>query len=92
MAAITIPDSVKAYFPRVVDPAALWVNYNPEADALTVYFTGQPVPSMWNDVDEYAYIGFALADETVVTGVMIEHFSRWLRLSPSYVPQELQPA
>ena len=42
---------------------------------------GKPVPSIWNDVDEHAYIGFALDDETKVTGVMIEHFSKWLLVS-----------
>lgn len=64
-----------------VDPSQLWVHYNPKADSLTVYFTGKPVASVWNDVDQYRYIGFALDDETTVTGVMIEHFSKWLLLS-----------
>src|SRR6185503_10259155 len=78
MAAITIPDSVKRYFPRHIDQAHLWVHYNPKADALTVYFTDEPVPSVWEDIDKYVYIGFASEDETRVTGVMIEHFSQWL--------------
>ena len=78
MAAITIPDSVKRYFPQAIDPTQLWVNYNPKADALTVYFTAHPVPSVWEDIDRYVYIGFACDDERRVTGVMIEHFSRWL--------------
>ena len=47
MAAIIIPDSVKRYFPQNIDPTHLWVNYNPNADALTVYFTDKPVPSVW---------------------------------------------
>ena len=34
--------------------------------------------AVWSAVDPYAYIGFALEDETKVTGVMIEHFSKWL--------------
>jgi Protein of unknown function (DUF2283) len=78
MAAITIPDSVKQYFPQAIDPTHLWVNYNPKADALTVYFTDYPVPSVWEDIDRYVYIGFAPDDERRVTGVMIEHFSQWL--------------
>ena len=78
MAAITIPDSVKRYFPQALDPTHLWVNYNPKADALTVYFTAHPVPSVWEDIDRYVYIGFAANDERRVTGVMIEHFSQWL--------------
>ena len=78
MAAITIPESVKGYFPQKIDPAQLWVNYNPRADSLTVYFTGNPVPSVWEDIDDYAYIGFASDDDTRITGVMIEHFSGWL--------------
>lgn len=78
MAAITIPESVKGYFPQKIDPAQLWVNYNPHADSLTVYFTDNPVPSVWEDIDGYVYIGFASDDETRVTGVMIEHFSKWL--------------
>ena len=78
MAAITIPDAVKRYFPQAIDPTQLWVNYNPKADTLTVYFTARPVPSVWEDIDRYVYIGFASDDESQVTGVMIEHFSQWL--------------
>ena len=78
MAVITIPDSVKRYFPQAIDPTHLWVNYNPKADALTVYFTDHPVPSVWEDIDRCVYIGFASDDERRVTGVMIEHFSQWL--------------
>ena len=81
MASISIPESVKSYFPKKLDPAQLWVHYNPGADALTVYFTDSPVPSVWEDIDEYVYIGFASEEETRVTGVMIEHFSEWLLLS-----------
>ncbi len=91
MAAINIPESLQAYFPQAIEPAQLWVNYNPTADSLTIYFTGQPVPSVWNDVDDYAYVGFALDDETTVTGVMIEHFSKWL-LVPGHTARVLQPA
>jgi hypothetical protein len=89
MAAITIPESVQAYFPQEIEPSQLWVNYNADADSLTIYFTGKPVPSVWDEVDEYAYIGFALDDETVITGVMIEHFSKWL-VVPGRSQQELQ--
>ena len=46
--------------------------------ALTVYFTNHPVPSVWEDIDRYVYIGFAADDERRVAGVMIEHFSQWL--------------
>jgi hypothetical protein len=46
-----------------------------------VYCTDKPVPSVWEDIDEYVYIGFASDNETLVTGVMIEHFSKWLLLS-----------
>lgn len=53
MAALTIPESVQAYFPNNIDPAQLWVNYNSKADSLTIYFTGEPIPSVWDDVDEY---------------------------------------
>ncbi len=81
MATITIPDSVKAYLPESVDPSNLWVNYDPVSDSLIIYFTSQPVPSVWDDVDAYAYIGFSLEDENAVTGVMIEHFSKWLLVS-----------
>ncbi len=59
----------------------LWANYNPKADSLTVYFTGEPVPSVWSDVDEYIYIGFACDNAAIVTGLMIEHFSKWLLAS-----------
>jgi hypothetical protein len=78
MATITIPEVVQDYFPKAVDPSQLWVQYNPKTGSLTVYFTDQPVPTVWSDVDPYAYIGFALDDETQVTGVMIEHLSKWL--------------
>lgn len=78
MAAITIPESVKEYFPQKIEPTQLWVHYNPDADSLTVYFTGKPVPSVWEDIDDYVYLGFASDDETIVTGVLIEHFSKWL--------------
>ena len=91
MATITIPASVQRYFPKMIDPTQLWVNYNPRADSLTIYFTEKPVPSVWNDVDSYTNIGFALDDETLVTGVMIEHFSKWLLLSDQVVRQ-LEPA
>ncbi len=91
MATITIPESVQVYFPKTVEPSQLWVKYNSEADSLTIYFTGQPVPSVWSDIDLYAYIGFALDDETTVTGVMIEHFSKWLLVS-DYQEPELEPA
>lgn len=89
MAAITIPPAVQRYFPRAIDPEEIWVNYDPKTDTLIVYFTGQPVPSIWNDLDKYAYIGFALDNDKVVTGLMIEHFSAWL-LAPG-AEQELQP-
>lgn len=90
MATIAIPESVQVYFPKAVDPSQLWVKYNPNADSLTIYFTSQPVPSIWSDVDPYAYIGFALDDETSVTGVMIEHFSKWLLVSDPH-GRELEP-
>ncbi len=91
MAIIAIPDSIQAYFPKTVEPSQLWV---PKADSLTIYFTGQPVPSVWDDIDQYAYIDFALDDETSVTGVMIEHFRKWLfvsNLSKSKVKSEYKP-
>ena len=91
MATITIPEAVQVYFPKTVEPSQLWVKYNPQADTLTIYFTGQPVPSVWSDIDRYAYIGFALDDETTVTGVMIEHFSKWLLVS-DYREPEFEPA
>ena len=81
MASITIPESVQEYFPQKLNPSQLWVNYDPSADSLTVYFTEAPVPSVWEDTDDYVYIGFAPENETLVTGVMIEHFSQWLLLS-----------
>lgn len=89
MATIAIPESVQAYFPAALDPSQLWVNYSTQADSLTIYFTSQPVPSVWEDVDPYAYIGFALDDEMVVTGVMIEHFSQWL-LAPYHSAKVLE--
>lgn len=91
MATIAIPESAKVYFPQNIDPSQLWVNYNVKTDSLMIYFTGKPVPSVWNDVDDYAYVGFALDDETIVTGVMIEHFSKWL-LAPAQLDRQLQPA
>lgn len=72
-----------------IDPTQLWVRYNADADSLTIYFTGTPVPSVWDNIDEYAYIGFSLADENVITGVMIEHFSKWLTV-PGHSQRELQ--
>ncbi|MGH9939230.1 MAG: hypothetical protein ACREAM_23555 [Blastocatellia bacterium] len=71
MAAIAIPESVQAYFPPVIEPSQLWVNYNPH-------------------VDDYAYVGFAVDDETKITSVMIEHFSKWLLL-PGHAGRGLQP-
>jgi hypothetical protein len=91
MAAIVIPESLKQYIPKHVDPAQIWVRYNQDADSLIIYFTGNPVPTVWNDVDEYAYLGFSLDDETELTGVMIEHFSKWL-LVPGLGSRELQLA
>ena len=91
MAAITIPESVQRYFPRQIDPSQLWVHYNSGADSLTIYFTGEPVPSVWEDIDQYAYIGYAEEDETASTGVMIEHFSKWL-LVRGRAEQVLEPA
>jgi hypothetical protein len=67
----------------------LWVNYRADVDSLTVYFTGKPVPSVWDDIDDYAYIGVSLENENVVTGVKIEHFSKWL-IAPTHSQQELQ--
>jgi hypothetical protein len=81
MAALAIPESAQVYFPETIDPAQLWVNYNSKTDSLTIYFTGKPVPTVWSDIDEYVYIGFALNNETIMTGVMIEHFSKWLLVS-----------
>lgn len=91
MAAITIPESVLAYFPGEIDPSQLWVRYDAEADSLTVYFTGKPVPSVWDDMDEHAYLEFSLDDESVITGVKIEHFSKWL-VVPGRSQQHLQRA
>ena len=53
MAKIVIPDYAVDFLPKNVDPSQLWVHHNPKADSLTVYFTGKPVPSVWNDVDQY---------------------------------------
>lgn len=91
MATIVIPESIQVYFPQTIDPSQLWVNYNPKADSLTVYFTGQAIPSVWTDVDDYAYIGFAADDESKVTGVMIEHFSKWL-VAPDQTGRILETA
>lgn len=91
MATLMIPEQVQKYFPPLIDPNQLWVNYNPKADSLTIYFTGKPVPSVWSDVDEYAYIGFSAENDSSVTGLMIEHFSKWL-LIPMQKTQQLQPA
>ncbi len=81
MATLTIPIAVQQYFPAQIDPAQLWVQYRAEVDSLIIYFTGEPRPTIWEDVDPYAYVGYALEDETCVTGVMIEHFSKWLLIS-----------
>lgn len=83
MATLTLPPTVQSYFPAGIDPAQLWVHYSPETDTLTIYFNGKPVPTIWEDVDEYAYIGLDAQDETAVTGVMLEHFSKWLLLPTS---------
>jgi len=37
-----------------------------------------------------AYVGFAADDETKITGIMIEHFSKWLLL-PGQAERGLQP-
>ena len=79
------------YLPQGIDPSELWINYNAQADSLTIYFTGQPVRTIWSDVDDYAYIGFAPDDENIITGIMIEHFSRWL-LTPIPPQQNLELA
>lgn len=73
--------SVKGYFPQKIIPTQLWVNYNPDADSLTIYFTDEPVPSVWEDIDDYVCIGFASDDESIATGVIIEHFIKWLFVS-----------
>lgn len=91
MASITIPESVKDYFPQKLNPSQLWVNYDPSADSLTVYFTDTPVPSVWEDTDDYVYIGFSPENETLVTGVMIEHFSQWLLHSGQHVGEPENP-
>jgi hypothetical protein len=91
MATLMIPEGVQRYFPDTIDPNHLWVNYNAKADSLTIYFTGKPVPSIWTDVDAYAYIGFAVDNKTFVTGLMIEHFSKWLLVS-NQTQRQLQPA
>ncbi len=91
MATITIPDAVRRYFPQQIEPSQLWVSYNADADSLTIYFTGRPVSSVWEDVDQYAYVGYAHDDQTSITGVMIEHFSKWL-LVPGHAEQALQLA
>ena len=87
MATLVIPQSARSYFPETVSPFQLWMNYNAKADSLTVYFTGEPVPSVWQDVDEYAYIGFALDDETTVTGLKIEHFNKWQQVTEQGITQ-----
>lgn len=89
MATIAIPAAVQAYFPESINPSDLWVNYNVQADSLTIYFTGQPVRTIWSDIDDYAYVGFAPDDENTITGIMIEHFSRWL-LTPIPPQQNLE--
>jgi hypothetical protein len=91
IATLTIPEGVQRYFPAQIDPSQLWVNYNAKVDSLTIYFTGKPVPSVWTDVDAFAYIGFAVENKTFVTGLMIEHFSKWLLVS-SQAQRQLQPA
>ena len=91
MAAITIPDSLKTYFPKHLKPEQLWVNYNPHADSLTVYFNGAPMPSVWDDVDAHAFVGFSITDDTLVTGVKIEQFTTWL-LVPDQSGRVLEPA
>lgn len=91
MAALAIPQQVQKYFPKHMEPSSWWVRYNPAADSLTIYFAGKPVPSVWRDVDAYAYVGFAEENGTVVTGLLIEHFSQWLLVS-DHVQSRLQPA
>lgn len=91
MAAITIPEPLKMYFPKHLKPEQLWVNYNPHADSLTVYFNGAPTPSVWDDVDDHAFIGFSINDDTLVTGVKIEHFTTWL-LVPGQSSRVLEAA
>lgn len=91
MAALTIPASAKTYFPKTIDPTQLWVNYHSATDSLVVYFAGEPVPTIWEDVDKFAYIGFALNDETTVTGLMIENFTKWLLVS-TMAEAEMAPA
>jgi len=83
MATITIPESIQKYFPRQISPESLWINYNPQADSLTIYLTGKPVSSEWEDVDDYIYVGFSPEDETRATGIMIEHFTKWLLVTDS---------
>ena len=90
MPTLLIREDVQRYFPAQIDPSQLWVSYNAKADSLTIYFTGKPVPSIWTDVDMYAYIGFAVENKTFVTGVMIEHFSKWLLVS-NQGQYQLQP-
>lgn len=78
MAAIAVPEPLQKYIPRNIHPSQVWVQYDQHSDSLVVYVTGKPVPTVWNDIDDYAYLGFALDDEEKMTGIMIEHFSQWL--------------
>lgn len=74
MATLTIPDSAQAYFPDRIDPAQLWVNYNSKVDSLTIYFTGKPVPSVWDDVDEWVKIVLCQSVDAPVGSVTrLEH-------------------
>lgn len=77
--------------PDQLKPENMWVNYNANADSLTVYFNGKPVPSVWDDVDEYALIGFSTEDDNLVTGLKIEHFTTWL-LQPDQRERLAEPA
>lgn len=77
MAAFVIPESLQTYIPQTIAPERLWVHHDPRSDSVVIYFTGEPVPTVWDPIDDYLSLGFS-EDETVATGVMIEHFSGWL--------------
>lgn len=89
MAVIAIPAAVRQYLPETVKPENLWVHFDAKSDSLLVYFDGHPVDSVWTDVDSFAYIGLDAESETIATGIMIEHFSKWL-LSSETSPSVLQ--
>lgn len=59
---------------RTVKPENIWANYDHISDSLLIYFTGKPVPSSVEWLDNH--MGILLDDNDTVVGFQIDHVKR----------------